>query len=153
MCFECSETFAIYISIGTEYQTTPKLKEIELSPEPLLCSKEISEYKWSTHQIKFPHATHERMIERGDLLHKLFVIVAYRQRIYWGKFMDDLDSSGCQNPVIKLIPRHPDGRNTTPDTFVIERAYPGYFGSENDPDIRNNQQIYKALSDLGVLAD
>lgn len=150
---EFNEIFSIYISDSTYYQNELDLNEIQLSDEPLLVAQEITKYKWSTHEILFSSSVHEKLKTRGNLLHKVFVVVAFDQKIYWGKFMDDLDSGVCQNPVIRLLWRHPDGRNTTPSSFCIERAYPDYFGSENDPDIRNNQIVYQALLEAGILDD
>ena len=143
----------MYITHSSEYQTVPKLKNIDLSEEPILTDRDIEEYIWSSHEISFSAVVHENIKKRGNLIHKIFVIVANGQRIYWGKFMDDLDSGVCQNPVIRIIPRHPDGRNTTPDKFIIERAYPGYSGSATDSDIRNNKKAYHALLNAQILSD
>jgi len=149
---EFTDTFAVYITNST-YTTKqiPELNKIDLVSEPLLSNNDISKYNWLHHQITFPQNVYDRIITRGNLLHKLFVIVANGQRIYWGRFMDNADSGGCQNPVIILYPRHPDGRITTPETFVINRAYPGYYGSINEPDIRNDPNIYQALKSCGIL--
>lgn len=148
---EFDDTFAIYISKEQLRQEISSIDKIELSKEPLIKSKDIAEYHWSKHQIIFSDEFHEKLKARGNLLHKVFIIIAEGQRVYWGKFMDDLDSGTCQNPVIRLMLRHPDGRNTTPNIFVIERAYPEYLGSAEDEDIRNNSKIYQALLNSGVL--
>ncbi len=63
--------------------------------------------------------------------------------------MDILDSAGCYNPVIMLIPRYPDERNTTPRVLIIDRAYPGAY--LEDPDPRSDQRIWDALWKAGVL--
>lgn len=67
--------------------------------------------------------------------------------------MDHVDSGGCQNPVIMLLSRYPDGRNTIPESLIIERAYPGYICSEDDPDIRDDTRIYNVLRDNGKLIE
>jgi hypothetical protein len=131
----------------------PPLNELNLIEEPFLTNADITNYKWSTHYITFPISVHNKLKNWGNLLHRIFVVVAEGERIYWGKFMDDLDSGICQNPVIRLLTRHPDGRNTIPEFLIIERAYPGYSGSQNDPDIRNDLRIYNALKKACILLE
>lgn len=52
-----------------------------------------------------------------------------------------------------LLSRYPDGRNTIPESLIIERAYPGYICSEDDPDIRDDTRIYNVLRDNGKLIE
>ena len=149
---EFTDTFAVYISESTfTSEQIPELNKIVLVDEPLLTTNDITKYNWTLHQITFPKNVYERIITSGNLLHRMFLIVANGKRIYWGKFMDNVDSGVCQNPVIILYPRNPDGRITTPEKFLIERAYPEYYGSVNDPDIRNNPKVHQALLSAGVL--
>ncbi len=149
---EFTDTFAVYISNTTfTSEQISDLNKIDLIDEPLLTNNDITKYNWEDHHITFSQNVYERIITRGNLLHKLFVVVANGRRIYWGRFMDNADSGVCQNPVIILYPRHPDGRITTPEKIVIDRAYPEYYGSINDPDIRNNPNVYQALISSGIL--
>jgi hypothetical protein len=152
---EIEKTFSIYLSdINPDqgYITIPSIEKLNLINESFLTAADITEYKWSTHQITFPKSVHERLKGWGNLLHRVFVVIVNGKRIYWGKFMDMFDSGGCQNPVIMLIPRNPVGINTTPPELYIIRAYPDYSGSKNNPDIRNDQRIYYALKSAGILA-
>lgn len=151
---ESNQLFDIYIADFVpdwNDPTGPSLNELVLIKEPFLTVADITSYQWSNHHIKFPKPVHERLKTWGNLIHRIFVVVAQGERIYSGKFMDDLDSSDCQNPVIKLLCRHPDGRNTTPESLIIDRAYPEYFGSNDDADLRADHRIYNALVDAGVL--
>lgn len=145
--------FAVYITDEQFVDSPSSLDEIELSDEALLTDKDISEYIWESHRITYTGGVHEKLKERGNLLHRLFVIAAEGKRIYWGKFMDCLDSGGCQNPVIILYPRNPDGRNTTPEMLVIDRAYPAYAGNDNEKDLRDDIRIYNALWKCGKLTE
>ena len=149
---DTSVSFDIFItSDDIPFDQPVQLDELNLLQPSLLSLSDITNYLWSNHQISYPDSVWDRLKTWGNLLHKLFVVNVGDERIYWGCFMDMLDSGGCQNPVILLIPRHTDGRNITPDTIVIERAYPSYFGSDIDP--RNDSRIYNALLEAGVLVD
>lgn len=132
---------------------TVQLDELHLLQPPFLSLSDISSYKWENHHISYPDSVWDRLKTWGNLLHKIFVVNVGDERIYWGRFMDYLDSAGCQNPVITLIPRHADGRNTTPGLIVIEREYPIYVRPESYPDPRNDYRIYNALFEAGVLVD
>lgn len=160
LCLSCNEEesvlepsatdgFAIYIA--SDNDGTPKLDNLSLLQPAFFSSSDIASYKWSEHHITYPNSVWEQLKTWGNLLHKIFVVTVGDERIYWGQFMDDLDSSACQNPVIMLLPRHPDGRNTISCSLWIERAYPGYFGDPDDPDPRMDPRIYKALEKAGVL--
>jgi len=148
---EINGEFSIYISDSTYNYEGLTLEEIQINETPFLTIDEITSYNWNTHEIKYPKSVWEEIKERGNLLHKYFIVVVNGERIYWGIFMDDLDSGGCQNPVIKLLWRYPDGKNTTPESLKINRAYIEYLGSEDDPDIREDTRIYDILSECGRL--
>jgi hypothetical protein len=153
---ESDTILRIYISdyiLDWNNPVVPPLNELNLIEEPFLTNVDITNYKWSTHYITFPISVHNKLKNLGNLLHRVFVVVAEGERIYWGLFMDDADSGGCQNPVIRLLPRHPDGRNTIPESSIIDRAYPEYFGPQNDPDIRNDIRIYNALKKACILLE
>ena len=145
---EGSGGFAIYIVDENSYQEI-SLDKLKLSQQPFLSTSDITSYKWDDHHITYPETVYERLKTWGNLLHRFFVVTVGSERIYWGRFMDDLDSGGCQNPVIRLIPRHPDGRNTMPPSIMIDRAYPEYFGT--DPDPRADNRIHKAFEKAGIL--
>ncbi|UCH10554.1 MAG: hypothetical protein JSU61_01270 [Fidelibacterota bacterium] len=119
--------------------------------QSFLSISDITSYKWSIHQITYPGSVYERLKTWGSLINRAFVVTVAGERIYWGMFKDDVDSGWCQNPVIMLYPRHPDGRNTIPPCLTIQRAYPGYSGSDDDPDLRADPRIYQVLSDAGIL--
>lgn len=145
--------FSIYISDSTNYSTIPNLNTIQVNDSPFLTIEKITSYNWNTHEITYTSTVWEELKEWGNLIHKIFIVVVNEDRIYWGSFMDDLDSGGSQNPVIKLIPRYPDDRNTIPESLIIDRAYPGYIGSENDQDIREDSRIYEVLLKNGKLIE
>ena len=146
-------TFAIYISSfipDMNNPVVPPVNDLNLIPEPFLTNQDITTYNWSTHHIKYSKSVHDRLIAWGDLMHRIFVVVTDGERIYWGKFVSDVDSFICRNPVIKLLPPHPNGGNIFPESIVIEPAYPQQFGS--DPDIRNDNRIFNALVNAGLVA-
>ena len=150
---ENGDEFSIYISDSTYDYEDISLEAIQINDTPFLTIDKITSYNWNTHEILYPSSIWEELKEWGNLLHKYFVVIVNNERIYWGTFMDDLDSGGCQNPVIKLLWRYPDGRNTTPESLKINRAYPGYIGSEDDPDIREDNRIYRVLHENGKLIE
>ena len=145
-----NDGFAIYIVSDDIYEYwKAQLDELTLAQPAFLSASDITSYVWSEHHITYPDSVWERLKTCGNLLHRLFVVAVGDERIYWGLFMDVADSGGCQNPVIMLICRHPDGRNTTPSQIHIERGYPEYSGT--DPDPRVDPPIYEALQKAGVL--
>lgn len=147
------EIYAIYISEEKySYDLDINIDDLSLITDPFLTSYDITSYYWNIHKITYSDSTYSRLIDWGDLLHHIFVVTVGNDRIYWGLFMDSLDSGTCQNPVIMLGQRCPD-LNTTPPFIIINRAYPEYFGDPNDPDSRNDPRIYNALSDLGLLIE
>lgn len=149
---DTSVSFDIFItSDDIPFGQTIQLDELHLMQPSFLSLSDITNYLWSNHQISYPDSVWDRLKTWDNLLHKIFVVNVGDERIYWGRFMDMLDSAGCQNPVILLMLRHPDGRNTTPGIIVIERAYPSYIGSDSDP--RDDSRIYNALKEAGVLVD
>ncbi len=144
------------ISIASDdipFGNTIQLDELHLLQPPLLSLSDITCYRWNNHHISYPDSVWDRMITWGKLLHKIFVVSMGDERIYWGRFLDMLDSAGCQNPVIFLIPRQPDGRNTTPGIIMIEREYPFYVRPDSYPDPRDDSRIYNAMLEAGVLVD
>ncbi len=144
--------FAIYLSNSTYYTPPfPDIDSLEMDMTPLLTAGEITSYKWSEHLISFPETVHNNLQTHGNLLHKLFIIVVEGERIYYGHFTDALDSQIFQNPTIWLLWRHPDGRNTTPESFQIERGYSKNWEREEDSDLRENPKIYQALQKAGIL--
>lgn len=147
---EEDDSFAIYIADETASPEMP-LDSLSLLESPFLVTSDMTAYDWSEHHITYPESVYESLKSWGNLLHRTFVVTVEKERIYWGMFMDILDSGGCQNPVIMLLPRHPDGRNTIPPSIHIERAYPDNIGSEEDPDLRADPRIYEALNSAGVL--
>ena len=88
------------------------------------------------------------MKKMGNLLYKYFIVCVGDERIYWGFFMDTASSLSPQHPVIWLIPRHPDGRNTTPEIITISPA-----PTQPSPDPRGDQRVYDVLDETGVLVD
>ncbi|MFC1561272.1 hypothetical protein ACFL4V_02230 [Candidatus Latescibacterota bacterium] len=147
-----------YISIASEdiYDipfSQIQLDELHLLQPPLLSLSDITCYRWNNHHISYPDSVWDRMKTWGKLLHKIFVVSMGDERIYWGLFMDALTSFGCPNPAITLIPRHPDGRNTTPGIIVIERKLPSSERPDSYPDPRDDSRIYNAMLEAGVLVD
>ncbi len=143
-------SFAIYIAKETASPGTP-LYSLSLLERAFLVASDMTAYDWSEHHISFSESVHQRLKSWGNLLNRIFVVTVEKDRIYWGMFKDDLDSGGCQNPVIMLMWRHPDGRNTVPPSIRIERAYPGYMGPDEDPDLRVDPRVHEALNSAGVL--
>ena len=150
---EFQDIYSIYISDSTYNYENTSLQAIQIQDNAFITIDKITSYNWSTHEITYTSSVWEELKEWGNLLHKYFVVIVNDKRIYWGTFMDDLDSGGCQNPVIKLLPRYPDDRNTIPESLIITRAYPGYVGSEDDPDIREDSRIYEVLLENGKLIE
>jgi hypothetical protein len=150
---EVKDVFSIYLVKGSNLSYAsqkPSLNDFVLEETPILSINSITSYKWNTHQIAFPSSTKEQLKVREPLIHYLFVTVADDKRIYWGMFLDDADSYGCQNPVIRLLPRNPNA-SCIPEGFMIDRAYPVYSGNPSDKDIRNDDRIYNALKASGKL--
>ncbi|MFC1538966.1 hypothetical protein ACFL6H_06040 [Candidatus Latescibacterota bacterium] len=148
-------SFSIYITTADIYTdgTDVKMEDLTLLEPPLLTTSDISCYSWGNHHISYPDDVWERLKSQGNLLHKIFVVCLGDERMYWGSFMDMLDSLGSLKPVIWLIPRHPDGRNTTPISMAIERESHNYDPPSITPDLRDDQRIYNALDEAGVLVD
>ena len=147
---DANDSFAIYIvSDNISDYSEIQIEELDLLQPAWLSASDITNYHYSKHLITYSDSVWERLKTWGNLLHRIFVVTMGNERIYWGRFMDFLDSSGCQNPVIMLIPRHPDGRNTTPRVIIIERAYPIYIGTDLDP--RLDKRIFEAFIEAGVL--
>lgn len=142
--------FKIYIAESDSEIGTP-VDDLILVPDPFLSIEDIISYTWENHLITYSDTVHERLKTWGNILHRIFVVIVGNERIYWGCFMDDLDSGSCQNPVIRLIPRHPDGRNTIPSSIAIERGYPEYYGLNDNPDWREDGRIHESLICAGVI--
>lgn len=142
------DSFAIYIVIDNiSADRTIQTDNLTLLQPSFLSASDITAYEWNNHYITYPDSVWERLKTWDKLLHKLFVVTVGNERIYWGRFLDLVDSRGSINPIIWLIPRHPDGRNTTPDSFSISEGK-GYI---LDPDPRIDPRIYNALEKSGVL--
>ena len=133
-------------NIKNNFPENVSLYNLSLEDEPILSTQLIESYTWKNHMISFSDETRERIKLKEPLFERYFVVTAQNQRIYWGLFTDIASSGICQNPVILLLPRHPDKSNFIPNSFVIERAYPNYFGDVNDKDLRNNIRIYNELN-------
>jgi len=142
------ESFAIYIaSDNISDDWTIQTDNLTLLQPSFLSASDITAYEWNDHYITYPDSVWVRLKTWDNLLHKLFVVTVGNERIYWGRFLDLVDSRGSINPIIWLNPRHPDGRNTTPDSFSISEGK-GYI---LDPDPRIDPRIYNALEKSGVL--
>ena len=144
--------FAVYIAAPTVLPYSAiQIGDLVIQPPAFLSASDITSYTWSEHDIAYPDSVWERLKTWGNLFGRIFVVTVGGERIYWGRFMDSLSSDIFQQPVITLIPRHPDGRNTTPRSLRIQRAYPAYFGAPDDPDPRNDPRIHDSLDSAGVL--
>lgn len=145
--------FSIYLvkEIENNFPGSVSLDRLILEDEPLLSSEMIDSYEWTKHRISFSLETKEKLKTKEPLYGRYFVVTAQKQRIYWGLFTSDVSSMSCQNPVIKVWPRHPSGESFIPDTLKIDRAYPEYFGNKNDKDLRNDDRIYITLKASGKL--
>lgn len=141
--------FRIYITAEPAGDPLPSLDEMELLDEPFLTTDDIASYEYHTHTIHFSETVHDRLKEWGNLNLRTFVVTVMGDPVYWGKFMCDLNSQICQNPIIKLDMTNLG--NVAPETIIIERAYPQYFGSPTDPDIRDNVRVFEALRQAGIL--
>ncbi|OPX25885.1 MAG: hypothetical protein B1H02_00335 [Candidatus Latescibacteria bacterium 4484_107] len=152
-----NDNFAIYIAsdsildVDTRDEDGALVDQLTLLQAAFLSTSDITNYSWDRHRITYPDSVWERLKTWGHLINRLFVVSVGNERIYWGMFKDVADSGGCQNPVIMLLCRHSDGRNTTPQSLSIHRAYPGYDGDPDDPDLRMDPRIYNALEKAGVL--
>ncbi|MFH1007205.1 MAG: hypothetical protein V1800_06860 [Candidatus Latescibacterota bacterium] len=152
-----NDDFAIYIAgdsrldVDTRDEDGTLVDKLSLLQPAFLSTSYITSYSWSNQCIAYPDSVWERLKTWGHLIDKLFVVTVGDERISWGMFKDALSSSSCQNPVIHLWPRHPDGRNTTPPTLWIARTFPSYAGDPDDPDLRMDPRIYDALEKAGVL--
>jgi len=144
-------SFDIYVSSDDiPYGQPVQLDELHLLQPPLLSLSDISSYSWKKHHISYPDSVWNRLKTWDNLLYKFFVLKVNDEPIYWGRFLFYLDSVGCRNPVIPLIPDS-DGRNIIPGSILIEQTYLTYAGSESDP--RNDLRIYNALLEAGVLVE
>jgi len=149
---DANDSFAIYIAANrVDEDGAADIDSLDLLQPAFLSGSDLSSYEWSEHRLTYASPVWERLKTWGDLLHRIFAVTVGAERVYCGLFMDDLDSSACQNPVIMLLPRRPDGRNTIPLSLSIERAYPEYLGNPDDPDPRKDPRIYEALDKAGVL--
>lgn len=144
------DIFSIYlVKDSNQFYTEakPPINQMILEKEPLLSINSIAGYDWQNHQIAFSESVQAEIKSRESLLHYLFVIVANDERIYWGMFLDDADSFGCPNPVIRLLPRHLNPGSTVPNGFVIDNGYPVASGK----DLRYDARIFRALKKTGKL--
>ena len=139
--------FGIYLTKTNDinFPDSVLLKELILEKQPILTSKSISSYSWENHQIELLKNSVEEINAKGNLLGRYFVVIAENERVYWGKFMSNAMSSTCQNPVIRLNPYHPEKESYLTKKFIIDRAYPDYFGNIDNVDLRNDVRIYRAL--------
>ena len=145
--------FDIYLTknIDNNSPMNVTLDKLILEDEPILSNQLIDSYVWDNHSITYSNEAKEKIKLKEPLFGRYFVVKAQNQRIYWGLFTDFLSSGGCQNPVIILLPRHPNKSSFITNVFVIDRAYPGYSGNENDKDLRADLRIYNALQKSGEL--
>jgi hypothetical protein len=150
---DADNNFSIFLTKNIENNSPSNisLDKIILEDEPILSNQLIESYVWDNHKISYSNETKEKIKLKEPLFGRYFIVIAQNQRIYWDLFTDDASSTGCQNPVIRLWPRHPDKSSFVPDVFVIERAYPEYFGNDNYKDLREDLRIYNALLKSGKL--
>ncbi len=162
LLFECSSnptgsivdnSFSIYLTMDTTNNSPDKtaLDKIILEKEPILSIQSITSYKWDNHLIEFSNKAKERIKSKEPLFGRFFILIAQNERIYWGLFTDDASSGICQNPVIRVWSRQGPKNSSITNSFVIERAYPAYFGNESDVDLRENSKIYTVLTERGKL--
>ena len=150
---ESEKNFEIFLTKNIENNSpmNVSLDKLILEDEPILSNQLIESYVWDNHRITYSNETKEKIKLKEPLFGRYFVVIAQNHRIYWGLFTDDASSGSCQNPVIRLLPRHPDKSSFITNVFVIDRAYPEYFGNENDKDLREDLRIYNALQKSGKL--
>lgn len=145
--------FSIFLTKKIENNSPEfvSLDSLVLEEEPFLSIEMIDTYEWEKHMITYPNSTKEKLKAKEPLFGRYFVVIAQKQRIYWGLITDDASSMSCQNPVIRIWSRHPSVQSFIPDTLKIDRAYPQYFGNINEKDLRDDDRIYIALKTSGKL--
>jgi hypothetical protein len=122
------------------------LQRIELHQEPIISEADIIKYDWDKHEILLSNDGFNRIPNVRDVgVHgKLFVLIANGTRCYKGAFWTNLSSVSYPNPIINVGPQI----DKRPKNVIrIERAYPSEQSAAG-ADPRNNELIYKALSEL-----
>lgn len=142
--------FAIYLA-KENVQPGTELEKIELIQKPLLTSSTIKNYYWNEHKITYTNAVLTDLQNWGDLLGRIFVVSVGSERIYWGFFLSDHFSSSWQLPVVRLYPDVDTSKFLISESLIIERAYPAYWGPEDEPDPRVNAKIFYCLLNSGKI--
>lgn len=137
---------AIYLvkDMKTSEAIEEDINKLDLEDEPILSDKNISEYIWKEHKIKFledeklKETLREKVNMKVPTSGKPFVLVCNNDRIYVGSFWTLLSSlSGPRCPTIV--------------SDFIDRNYfeVGYNFIKGDK--RNDKRVYEALKELGKL--
>jgi len=147
---EESGEFAVNIAVENTIPGT-LLEEIPLIDEAFISSSDLTGYYWHMHRMTYPDSVYRRLTSWGDMIGRVFVVSVGEERMYWGLFLTDAFSSVWENPVIRLIPDESGTGIGIPRTITIDRAYPWFMGSEDEPDPRADERIYNALLKSGKL--
>jgi hypothetical protein len=133
--------FGIYLvkETNTKAAIEKGLDNLVFESNPIISEKDIKLYNWSNHSIELSEGVLSR-IPNVPVSGLPFIVVADGERIYLGAFWTSISSASTSLPVIDIL-RKP---------FAINMGYPGKLENASDP--RNDQRVYKVLTETGKLS-
>jgi hypothetical protein len=142
-----SSSFAIYLlkdpsTTASQVWSSP-VEALELADTPLLTQREITLYRWQTHQFEVTSPIEMQLTalknRSGPVGGIPFVATVGRTRIYLGAFWYAYSSLAPQSPYIDVL-------------LDVHRIHAAWI-NQDQGDVRNDKRIYAALKAAGVLAD
>lgn len=124
------------------------LSALQLSSEPLFTSKEISYYKWNSHEFYLDSLSAKRIKEYTKANQSVFgipfVVTVDKEKIYLGAFWFLYSSIGPSFPYIEITFLS----SPLQQKFIISAAW-----TDGTPERRNDARIYQALKTEGILIE
>ena len=144
--FSNKEGVSIYLvkNMTVAQAMKTELKDIPLEQEPLFTNKEIKAYYWKQHTVylKGDFSLEAKLEGQVPLSGKAFVLMVGDERVYLGSFWNMLSS--LYNPEIPTI---------YSGWFKESKTNNYRIQCNNAEDPRNDNRLYEALKNLGILID
>jgi hypothetical protein len=141
------EGFAIYLTIDEVSPTQiPIDSHIELTEQPIISIKDITQYNANTHEITLSNEAFDRLSNlEVPVTGRSFAVCVDKKPIYYGAFWTPISSISFEGVTIWKTLNSQDSK-----VIKLDLGYPSpnFYGGD-DP--RNNPEIIKSLTRAGKL--
>ena len=146
------DTLALYATTDRIYgQDTLDLDTLQMAPQRLLTTADLTRYVWCTHTLQYPDSVYHHLASYTDLWRKGFVVTVDTTRMYYGVWQTYLDSWYSAHPVIILWPQRMDGAVQ----YIVDQSLTIYrSGLPRKPvrqDPRSDRRIFSTLQQWNLV--